>query len=510
MPQKHTFTSPRKNAIIPKNKPRIMERAFIDLRKIAIVGTAIIIGIFYLSTIRHGHSWEGDFSMYIMHAMNIAEGRPYGDTGYVYNPFCPCWGPKAYPPVFPLLLTPIYKVFGLNLTAMKAEIIFLFTLSLFIIGITFRRHLSTPQSIAIITILGFNPFFWDIKDHIISDLPFLLFLFLSFFILTKEEQIEQKPLPYGILIGGLFYLCYGTRAVGILLPPSLVLYDIVKNKHIRLATLISIGIFTLLAVSQILIVHSEASYLDQLPHSLKALLFTMLKNPIRYSHALSQFWSNGYSAFCSILLCILFTGLALWGYASIVRDKRKLSPAEFFVPLYLLLISSWRAYQGLRFLIPIIPLYIYYGFTGLSYLKIGKPVYYAVITAILISYIGKYSVIDLKTIKDGIHTKESKEFVHYIKIATGEQDTFLFYRPRVLALLTRRPASMYHTHPQDSELWAYINEVGIKYVAVGPFHYDSTYLKPFIERHKEEFQEVFCNKRFIVYKVKRERKDEEK
>jgi len=79
------------------------------------------ITVFYLATLREGHLWGDDFAMYIHHAQNIAQGRPYADTGYVYNPAVPVYGPRMYPPVFPLLLAPLYKVFGLSLIPMKVE-----------------------------------------------------------------------------------------------------------------------------------------------------------------------------------------------------------------------------------------------------------------------------------------------------------------------------------------------------------------------------------------------------
>ena len=34
-----------------------------------------LIGLFYTTTIREGNSPGGDFSMYILHAKNIVEGR---------------------------------------------------------------------------------------------------------------------------------------------------------------------------------------------------------------------------------------------------------------------------------------------------------------------------------------------------------------------------------------------------------------------------------------------------
>jgi hypothetical protein len=62
---------------------------------------------FQVATIRSGQDWGDDFAMYILHARNIAQGRDYAATGYIYNPDYPSLGPVTYPPVFPLLLSPI-------------------------------------------------------------------------------------------------------------------------------------------------------------------------------------------------------------------------------------------------------------------------------------------------------------------------------------------------------------------------------------------------------------------
>src|SRR5262245_27882668 len=59
---------------------------------------AVVIGIFYLSTVRSGQPWADDFSLYIAHARNIANGASYADTGYIYNPHNPAVGPRVYPP----------------------------------------------------------------------------------------------------------------------------------------------------------------------------------------------------------------------------------------------------------------------------------------------------------------------------------------------------------------------------------------------------------------------------
>src|SRR5579859_5083789 len=84
-----------------------------------------LIGIFFVLTRRPGQHWGDDFAAYIHHAENIVEGRPYADIGYIFNLQNPV-SPMATLPVFPLLLAPSYFLFGLNLEAMKIELILFF------------------------------------------------------------------------------------------------------------------------------------------------------------------------------------------------------------------------------------------------------------------------------------------------------------------------------------------------------------------------------------------------
>src|SRR5436309_10610680 len=78
---------------------------------------AVGTGVFFSLTLRPGHDWGDDFAHYIGHARNLVEGRPYRDTGYLFHPRVN--NPDTYPPVFPLLLAPVYMLRGLDLTSLK-------------------------------------------------------------------------------------------------------------------------------------------------------------------------------------------------------------------------------------------------------------------------------------------------------------------------------------------------------------------------------------------------------
>ena len=140
--------------------------------KIHILALFFAIGAFQSATVRQGHIRSYDFAMYVHHAQNIVEGRPYADTGYIYNPSFPVYGPRFYPPIYPALLAPIYRSFGLNLIPMKLEQVLFLVLALIAVCAYFKCDLGEGYILALVALLGFNPEFWVAKDNVLSDIPF--------------------------------------------------------------------------------------------------------------------------------------------------------------------------------------------------------------------------------------------------------------------------------------------------------------------------------------------------
>ena len=423
-----------------KNRNYIKVPPMISKRiPILVVSTVLIlIGIFYTLTIRDGHNWGGDFSMYIHHAKNIVEGIDYQDTGFIYNPYFRNISPTAYPPVFPLLLSIVYNFFNLNFTAMKIEIIIIFILSLYIIYLTFKDELPFQYTFIILIIIGFNPYFWDFKDNILSDIPFLLFTYLSFFSIKKVYQKSKslkKMIPYIILVSILIYLSYATKSVGLIIIPCLIIYELIKFKRLTAFTILVTIFFIVLMVIQNIFVQSSQAYLDQFVFNIKIIF----SNIVSYSIAITELYDNGYILIISYVLSIIISGLALFGY--IERVKKNITIYEIFFPLYLLVILIWPFYQGLRFLFPIIPLYFFYAFIGIrktnifKKVKIEKSIFIILIIIIIFSYIGKYTKLDYGPIDNGATKKEAVELFDYIKDKTGKEAIFIFRKPRVLALL---------------------------------------------------------------------------
>jgi 4-amino-4-deoxy-L-arabinose transferase-like glycosyltransferase len=209
--------------------------------RIYIGALLVAIGTFHAATVRQGHLWADDFAMYVHHAKNIVVGHPYTDTNYIFNASMVV-GPKYYPPIFPVLLAPIYRVSGLNLIPMKLEQVVFLLLSLVVIYAYWKRDLGSGYTLALVAILGFAPAFWIAKDNILSDILFVFFFYLTALLVRSSRRDTTAWWRWAVLIGFVIYLAIGTRVVGISLAAGLVLYDVVRLRTISWSTMVSIAI----------------------------------------------------------------------------------------------------------------------------------------------------------------------------------------------------------------------------------------------------------------------------
>src|ERR1035437_2284808 len=68
--------------------------------------------------IRDSHDWGDDFAGYLRQAKNISEGKPFYQSKFEYHEYNPGYSPPYYSYGFPLLLSPVVKVWGLNFKAL--------------------------------------------------------------------------------------------------------------------------------------------------------------------------------------------------------------------------------------------------------------------------------------------------------------------------------------------------------------------------------------------------------
>ena len=494
---------------------------YVSLIPLALIA---IIASFYLFTIREGHQWGDDFGMYLLHAKSIVEGKGYAETPYLYNPLYPGMGPKAYPPVTSIALAPVYRWFGLNFTLMKITICAFFLAALWVLFWTYRIRLPNAYAAGLIILLGFNPFFWNFKDEILSDFPFLFFVWTTLYAVDRHYDGQKKDrfsgsLPYAILVGASMYLAYATRVLGVVLPAALCLYELIRFKRLsRFAVMAVLVTGILIAVQTILFSHVGSGYLSLFKSlTTRDIAKLFLDNVIEYSWIISAFLDNGHSKLVTRALLVLVSLLAALGLRRIIKDG--VTILEVFLGLYLVALVV-TPFTDDRYLFPIIPLYFFYAGIGAMELRSlvrGHVWQYAPIIvagALILSYSSKYTTLDFGPIREGMQRKESKELFQYLRAHTHPDDIFIFRKPRALALLTDRRTAVYprpsdNSSTWDGSAWNYFHDIHARYFIVGATAWarnrvlikDISWERQFVARYKECFEEVFSNTDFTVYKI---------
>lgn len=483
-----------------------MKIEFRRLSPYLIIGIAII---FHVMTIRQGHPWGGDFSLYIAHARNIVQGTPYAETGYIYNPQRSQLSPETYPPVFPLLLVPIYKVFGLNLYAIRVYLLLLFMVFLYIFYQYSKDRLSFRSSLmGALALVAFSPWVRPIKDEVYSEIPFLLFLYAALMLLDRLNKIENwdyRQWFHPVFAGLTIYLAYGTRSVGLLLIPALIGKDLINFRTIRPSSIIVIMVFTAGCLMQNTFIHSDKTYVDTLMLLDSQII---LDNAYYYLLMIRYSWVNDIGILSQISIIGIAMTIIAVGFGWMVR--KRCSSAECFFLIYIAVLILWPTH-GNRFFIPIIPLTIQYFFIGIEKLPLHLPPFYkpaiplGLMIVVILFYVGRYSVGDFSKYSYGVDKKESREMFDFIRNHTPQNSITIFRKPRVLALYTDRKSSVYHATRNPEELWTYFEKIGATHLVVkihGHNFVEERHYLETVKYYKDRLKLIFQNKSFEVYALK--------
>ncbi len=429
----------------------------ISIEKLALSVLILISGLLLFLEIKDGHSWDSDFAMYVGQAKGLIDGGLkdlYFDNLFTRTHSVHPFGPLFYPFGQPLLLAPIYGLFGLNFLAFK------YYLALFAIGtIPFLYRIISPlfknqgYTYALIACFFFNPDFIKGSDLVLSDYPYLFF---SFWALSRfNSQSSSKD---GIILGVLIFFSYLIRDVGLLLIPSLMIFQLAHSdpssrfkldlrKILPYATFITAFLVHLLVQIRFPSKHFERIWEGQ---GLESILGNILFYEDMVSSYLLTWDTPAFSAFLPLFLLLL---LGAWSI-----KKRS---AHLFI--YCILITGviiiWPHKQGERFWYPTLPIFLLFIFKGIEVLSEKKEG----IKWVGVSFVGIWALIVLAkgTIdlnqrwnKDSNLAMDSEMNSHYefIKENIPIEEPVVFFKPRVLRLFTERKSHFlrpeeFYDHP---------------------------------------------------------------
>lgn len=434
---------------------------------IVILVTLLVINT---ASYRNGHDWGDDFSQYIFQAKSLVDGttdRLLEISTYRYNHSeNKILGPALYPWGYPIILSPAYALFGLEPLPMKVLTNLFFLFSLGVIFLLFRGRLGRAENYLVLVILSINPALFEFKDSILSDFPFMFFCLTSIFFMQRFI-IEKKPFlnesASNALLGLSLFASCAVRGNGIILIPTLLTIQIVQSLRAtggkgalslpKISHLIPYGVFaaSTYLLGALLPSASSSSYSEQLG---MLSMETITTNVVYYMTLPSAFFTTSIPKPLDVmgeLLFLLTIPLALLG---VIRNFRDSYHYIVFTVLTIVLFISWPGTQGLRFIFPIIPFYLFFIFAGLIRLKaiisIRAPgaalPLTAAFAAMVIFLFGiatshqMYTVLNSteQGMLEGPYTKDSIELFRYISDHTRSSDVVIFSKPRAMSLYTQR------------------------------------------------------------------------
>ncbi len=471
------------------------------------------IGIFYFATVRPGHVWGDDFAMYVHHAQNIVEGRPYADTGYIYNPAVAVYGPRMYPPVFPLLLAPLYKIFGLNLLPMKLEQVAFFLLTLAAVYMFWQRDVGSECALAMLVILGYSPVFWTAKDMVLSDLPFLFFFHAAAVLVQRAPRQSPDWWCWAVLIGIVLYLAFGTRSAGISLLAGLPLYDVLKHRKITRLTIVALAVCAgLIALQRYFVGSGVGGYVGQ---QIRPTAQTVATNLLAYARALVSFWvaaTRGvFSFFVLGTAGVLVAAGLYFRFKRDFRSKRGITIVEAFLVPYLAVILLWPFAAGVRIVFPFIPWVVFLALYGIRNLTANLAPLYSSAAAcglllmIAVPYTLAYRATDFGPIRQDTGLTEFNQLCQAVREDTRQDDVLIYFRARALSLYTQRPASTYNYRGTEQELEVYAHNIHATHlVTTNAFNDDVGFLTRYVERNSSHFDLIYQNANFALYRIRPE------
>jgi hypothetical protein len=468
------------------------------------------IAVFYASTMRPGDSWCGDCAQYLQHARNISDRAPYGRISFVFHEDGWNPGPRVYPPIFPLLLAPFYHTFGLELKPMKFLVLVFFVGSLVLIYFAFRSELGALAGLGLIAIIGFNPYFWDLKDYVLSDIPFLFLCYLALFLTQEASSRENSGRPFlafSALAGLVMYAACGTRSIGVVMIPAALVWSVVRHARITKPIAIITSICTALVLGEAVELHTVQGYakahaLAYQPTTLSSISHQLLEFIHYYLGSLSSLWSNGHNS--GLRLTFFFFTFVMMLIGLSTQSLRNLRVYDVFALFYLpVVLYSW---MEMRYLIPLVPLYLFYALRGVLWLiqraprRFGVVISSALVSVVALIYTADYHTLDLHQFAFSTIQPEAQQLLTFIKTQTTQDDVIEFFAPRTLSLYTGRRSSQHSLVPTRTDLSCYLGRVGITYVVTSPLVEDRA-LSDFVWSNRDCWSQPFSNSMFDVYRV---------
>ncbi len=425
-----------------------------------ILGFSALLG---LSLLTNGHLWGDDFAAYIMQAQSILKGNEQSfveRNTFTIEKSSFILGPVVYPWGYPLILASVYAVTGLNLIALKLPSLVFFIASLFLLFLFYRRRLSSPESLLLMGVFAFHPQFLSFLDQILSDVPYLFFSLLALLIMDtyfmnrdRDSKNAAAILLPGVIGAVVFFVSF-IRTIGLILLPTFLVTQANKiwmqrrngpsiKRIVRDSLIFCLAFEILWLASRLIFPTGDEIYLALFGHHILEIVRT---NSIYYSSLFGQFFDPLIYWDVVYWILVIFFCIGVWA----TRKQEQISLVYFGFSI--LVLVSYPSPQGIRFIFPLLPLFVYFSFHGMKTAALSTKAQYhklsiapifgiwsiLLVASLFTSVTLAYANLQNNRNTSGPFDSYSIKTYQFIVNNTAPDNVIAFFKPRLMRLMTNR------------------------------------------------------------------------
>ena len=320
-----------------------------------------------------------------------------------------------FPPGFPLLLAPLYAVFGINELALKMLPLISNIIAFFILTLLIRNFY-------ILLVLSTSPLLISHSSKLLSEGHYLMFSLLSIYLFINRRYLSSS------IFSGFSYLI---RTSGISLIGSFLLYLLLKRNFKAFLMFLIISLIFILPWQIWTFIHENPYEVNFYPPYFEQLISKVqlrpefgyisiydfalrpLKNFINYWFVLipKSIFNVKIGLGLFIVGILLFIGFV---YGFLKEKNEEYSIIKLYTILYFALMFMWpEEWKYSRFVIPVLPFVVYFSFISLKHIN-EKVFKFVCIFVFAFNFIVNLRYAPLRM----------KEFATYMK-----GDIYLLYEP---------------------------------------------------------------------------------
>ncbi len=429
----------------------------------------LLLGVIVLSSglvaslmLSRGHNWGDDFAAYILQAQSLVRGSvgefiksntfTIEQSSYRFSPIIYPWG-------FPLLLAPVYAIFGMKILAFKALLTCCYMLFLAAFFLLARTRTSDIDAVLVTAFMAFNLRMLDAQNEILADLPFLMWSTISLWLVERyasNDWTSGAGIGFGVLTGLAISMAAITRFNGVILFGALAAAQFLSlranrrsngytARQLRFAA-IPYAVFGLCYGTQALLLPQLGSGLVEpwQTFSLQGLLHNLWYYFVLPGDFLQESMLGG-----NVLYAVLLVFFAL----TVAQRRTRDAPLLLYGLATVVLYVSFPLTQGPRYIFPILPIFFLFAFQGMKEAagKLRPGLRRRAVSLLYTLWIG-LAVVSLgaslveardnllrgRQDADGPFSTGAIPMFSFIRNATPADSVIVFRKPRAMHLFTDR------------------------------------------------------------------------